>query len=228
MNVAKKQLNLGTTKKKGKIMNAKEQFGLTDTPEIHGVVEHETQAVGADEYSRQIDAKMKEDKKERAKPKAVANKVPAFKIAVSGSVRKGETMESYNVSVVIPQCDDEDMQYHIQRFVIAELVKQGKLYDGIINRNIDEIEETELELTFVGKDVFSLSKDEIQVACDYYGLRGCSYNNPSVRSMQREFYKKYLLKVDETLQDQFAQKEFISKVDSIVDYKKLPKIELAI
>jgi hypothetical protein len=208
--------------------NAREEFGLTDTPVIHGVVEHETEAVAADDYSRQIDEKLKAEKQERAKPKAVKNKVPAYKIAVSGSVRKGETMEAYNVSVVIPQCDDDDMQYHIQRFVVAELIKDGKLYDGVINRNIDEIEETELELTFAGKDVFALSKDEIQVACDYYGLRGCSYNNPSVRNMQREFYKKYLLKTDESLQDQFAQKEFITKVDSIVDYKKLPKVTLAI
>ena len=83
-------------------------------------------------------------------------------------------------------------------------------------------------MTFAGKDIFSLPKDEIQVACDYYGLRGCGYNNPSVRNMQREFYKKYLLKTDETLQDQFAQKEFITKVDSIIDYKKLPKVTLAI
>lgn len=208
--------------------NAKEQFGLTDTPVINGIVEHETESVGADEYSRQIDEKIKAEKQERARPKAVKNKVPAFKIAVTGNVRHGETMESYSVSVVIPQCADDDMQYHIQRFVIAELIKQGKLYDGVINRNIDEIEETELELTFAGKDIFSLSKDEIQVACDYYGLRGCGYNNPSVRNMQREFYKKYLLKTDETLQDQFAQKEFITKVDSIIDYKKLPKITLAI
>lgn len=208
--------------------NAREEFGLTDTPVIHGVVEHETEAVAADDYSRQIDEKLKAEKQERAKPKAVKNKVPAYKIAVSGSVRKGETMEAYNVSVIIPQCDDDDMQYHIQRFVVAELIKEGKLYDGVINRNIDEIEETELELTFAGKDVFALSKDEIQVACDYYGLRGCSYNNPSVRNMQREFYKKYLLKTDESLQDQFAQKEFITKVDSIVDYKKLPKVTLAI
>lgn len=209
-------------------MNAKEQFGLTDTPEIHGVIEHETEAVGADDFSRQIDEQKKAQKQERAKPKAIKNKIPAFKIAVSGSVRKGETMESYAVFVVIPECSDEDMQYHIQRFVIAELIKQGKLYDGVINRNIDEIEETELELTFVDKDIFSLSKDEIQIACDYYGIRGCGYNNPSVRNMQREFYKKYLLKTDETLQDQFAQKEFITKVDSIIDYKKLPKVTLAI
>lgn len=209
-------------------MNAKEQFGLTETPEIHGVVEHETEAVGADEYSRQIDEQIKENKKEKARPKAEKNKIPAFKISVSGNVRQGETMQAYNVSVVIPACDDEDMQYHIQRFVIAELVKQGKLYDGIINRNIDEIEETELELTFVGKDIFSLSKDELQLACDYYGVRGCGYNNPSIRSLQREFYKKYLLKTDPTLQDQFAEKEFITKVDSIIDYKKLPKVTLAI
>lgn len=227
MNDAKKQLNHGTNKEYV-MTNAKEQFGLTDKPAINGIVEHETEAVGADEYSRAIDEKLKAEKQERAKPKAVKNKVPAFKIAVSGSVRKGETMESYSVSVVIPECADEDMQYHVQRFVVAELIKQGKLYDGVINRNIDEIEETELELTFADKDVFSLSKDEIQVACDYYGIRGCNYNNPSVRSMQREFYKKYLLKTDETLQDQFAQKEFITKVDSIIDYKKLPKVTLAI
>ena len=104
----------------------------------------------------------------------------------------------------------------------------AKIENARALENIDEIEETELELTFAGKDIFSLSKDEIQVACDYYGLRGCGYNNPSVRNMQREFYKKYLLKTDETLQDQFAQKEFITKVDSIIDYKKLPKITLAI
>lgn len=204
--------------------NAKEQFGLTDKPEIHGVVEHETEPVAADEYSKQVEASLK--KPEAPKVKAVNKKIPAWKLTVRGNVRDGEKMQAYSVDVVIPECPEEELQYHIQRFVITELVKQGKLYDGVINRSIDEIASAELELTFIGKDVFDLSKDEIQYACDYYGIRGCAYNNPSIRSLQREFYKKYLIKTDASLKDQMLQAEFITKVDSIIDYKKLPKIKL--
>lgn len=204
--------------------NAKEQFGLTDKPEIHGVVEHETEPVAADEYSKQVEASL--HKPEAPKVKAVNKKIPAWKLTVRGNVRDGEKLQAYSVDVVIPECPEEELQYHIQRFVITELVKQGKLYDGVINRSIDEIASAELELTFIGKDVFDLSKDEIQYACDYYGIRGCAYNNPSIRSLQREFYKKYLIKTDASLKDQMLQAEFITKVDSIIDYKKLPKIKL--
>ena len=204
--------------------NAKEQFGLADKPEIHGVVEHETEPIAADEYSKQVEASLK--KPEAPKAKAVNKKVPAFKLTVRGNVRNGEKMEAYSADVIIPQCPEEELQYHVQRFVNMELVKQGNYHDGVINRSIDEIEETELEFTFIGKDVFSLSKEEIQYACDYYGIRGCAYNNPSIRALQREFYKKYLLKTDDSLKEQLAQQEFITKVDAIIDYKKLPKIKL--
>ena len=44
--------------KESNMTNAKEQFGLTDTPVINGIVEHETEAVAADDYSRQIDVKI--------------------------------------------------------------------------------------------------------------------------------------------------------------------------
>ena len=108
-----------------------------------------------------------------------------------------------------------------------ELIKQGYYRDGVINRSVDEISDTTLELTFIGKDIFNLTKEEIQYACDYYGIRGCAYNNPSIRSLQREFYKKYLIKTDESLADQMTQAEFITKIDSIIDYKKLPKVKLA-
>ena len=204
--------------------NAKEQFGLADKPEIHGVVEHETTPVAVDEYSKQVEAELK--KPEAPKAKAVNKKVPAFKLTVRGNVRNGEKMEAYSVDVVIPECPEEELQYHIQRFVNMELVKQGNYHDGVINRSIDEIEESTLEFTFIGKDVFSLSKEEIQYACDYYGIRGCAYNNPSIRALQREFYKKYLIKTDSSLAEPLAQAEFITKVDAIIDYKKLPKIKL--
>ena len=204
--------------------NAKEQFGLSDKPEIHGVVEHETAPVAADEYSKQVEAELK--KPETPKAKAVNKKVPAFKLTVRGNVRNGEKMEAYSADITIPECPEEELQYHIQRFVAMELVKQGNYHDGVINRSIDEIADGELELTFIGKDVFSLSKEEIQYACDYYGIRGCAYNNPSIRALQREFYKKYLIKTDESLKDQLTQAEFITKIDSIVDYKKLPKVKL--
>ena len=57
--------------------NAKEQFGLADKPEIHGVVEHETTPVAADEYSKQVEAEL--HKPEAPKAKAINKKVPAFK-----------------------------------------------------------------------------------------------------------------------------------------------------
>jgi hypothetical protein len=81
-------------------------------------------------------------------------------------------------------------------------------------------------LTFIGKDIFTLTKDEIMLACDYYGVRGCSYTNPSLRALQREFYKNYKLKTDPSLQDQFTSREFITAVGKVLDYKKLPKVVL--
>ena len=204
--------------------NAKEQFGLDLKQPIHGVVEHETTPQPADEYSAQLEAKLK-TKEVRAK--AVNKKVPAYKITVSGNVRNNNSAEAYCVTVTIPHCADAAMQYHIQNFVVAELVKAGKLRDGVINRAIDEIEETEIELSFIGKDIFSLTKDEVLLACDYYDIVGCGYENPSLRAIQKEFYVKYLLKTDESLQDSMAAKLFISKMDSIIDYKKLPVIKLS-
>lgn len=205
--------------------NAKEQFGLSDKPEIHGVVEHETEPKPADEYSAQVEASLKKPETPRAK--AVNKKVDAFKLTVRGNVRDGEKVQPYSVDVTIQECPEEELQYHIQRFVNMELIKQGNYRDGVINRSIDEISESTLELTFIGKDIFNLTKEEIQYACDYYGIRGCAYNNPSIRSLQREFYKKYLIKTDESLADQMTQAEFITKIDSIIDYKKLPKVKLA-
>jgi hypothetical protein len=205
--------------------SAKEQFGLTDKPEIHGVVERENDSlVAGNDYSAQIDAELK--KKPEPVAKAKNGKIAAYKIAVSGNVRKGETMESYSVSVTIPQCPDDELQYHIQNFVEMELVKQGKLHDGVLTRAIDEIEETELTLDFIGKDVFSLSKEQLVLAQDYYGIAGCHYTNPSLRALQKLFYMKYKIKTDESLHEEMAKKEFISIIESTVDYKKLPKLVL--
>lgn len=204
--------------------NAKEQFGLSAKPEIHGIVERENVSVPADDYSAKIDAEL--NKKSEPVAKAKNGKIAVYKIAVSGSVRKSDTMESYNVTVTIPQCPENEMQYHIQNFVEMELVKQGKLYDGVLTRAIDEIDETEITLDFIGKDVFSLSKEQLILAQDYYGLSGCHYTNPSLRSLQKKFYMNYKIKTDESLHDEFARKEFISIIESTVDYKKLPKLVL--
>ena len=97
--------------------SAKEQFGLSAKPEIHGIVERENVSVPADDYSAKVDAEL--NKKSEPVAKAKNGKIAAYKIAVSGSVRKSDTMESYNVTVTIPQCPENEMQYHIQNFVDA-------------------------------------------------------------------------------------------------------------
>ena len=139
--------------------NAKEQFGLTDKPTITGIVERESEVHPADEYSARLEAEL--NKPAPARKKAVNKSVDAYKLTVRGNTRKGETMESYTVEFVMPKCSEESIQYHAQRFVVAELAKKGELYDGVLTRAIDEIEETTVELTFIGKDVFTLTKDEI-------------------------------------------------------------------
>lgn len=204
--------------------NAKEQFGLSEKPTITGIVERENESHPADAYSAQLEAEL--NKPAPARKKAVNKSVDAYKLTVRGNTRKGETMQAYSVEFVMPMCDEETIQYHAQRFVVAELAKKGELYDGVITRSIDEIEETTVELTFIGKDIFTLTKDEIMLACDYYGVRGCSYTNPSLRALQREFYKNYKLKTDSSLQDQFTAREFITAVGKVLDYKKLPKVVL--
>lgn len=207
--------------------NLKEEFGLAEKPKVEGIITRDGTITAVDDYSREVLEKQKGEPEKRQK--AVNKKVDAFKVHVTGNVRKGESMEPYSVEVIIPVCEDAAMQYHIQRFVTMELMKAGKLYDGVLNRSIEDIEETKLELAFIGKDVFSLSKDEIQYACDYYDIMGCSYSNPSIRTIQREFYMKYALKTDSSLvnAEKITQQEFISKVESTLDYKKLPKMILA-
>lgn len=204
--------------------SAKELFDIK-TPEIHGVVEKENEVVALDEYSKAVEKELKGEPEKKVKAKN--KKVDAYRLTVRGNVRDGEKAVSYSVSFVMPRCEDEALQYHAQRFVVVELCKAGKLGDGVLTRYIDEIEETTLELSFFGKDVFALTKDEIQYACDYYGITGCGYDSPSLRNLQKEFYKKYVLANDPSLQDQFAKREFITKIDSVLDYKKLPKITLS-
>ncbi len=205
--------------------NAKEQFGLSEKPMVTGVIERDVnKPIPADDYSAGVMAE--ETEKPAKKTKAVENKVKALKLTVSGNVRRGEEMVPYTVNILIPECPDNELQYHSQRFVIMELAKTGKLYDGVLTRNIDEIEESTLELTFIGKDIFSLSKEEIQYACDYYDLLGCGYNNPSIRALQKEFYKNYMLKTDNSLNDKLTQQEFITKIDGIQDYKKIQPVKL--
>lgn len=207
--------------------NLKEEFGLSEKPKIEGIITRDGTITATDEYSQHVLEKQKGTPEKRQK--AVNKQVDAFKVHVTGNVRKGETMEAYSVEVVIPACEDEAMQYHIQRFVTMELMKTGKLYDGVLNRSIEDIEETKCDLSFIGKDVFSMTKEEIQYACDYYDIMGCSYSNPSVRAIQREFYIKYALKTDSSLvnAEKITQQEFISKVESTLDYKKLPKMILS-
>ena len=206
-------------------MSIKEEFGLTEKPTVEGIIEREAnKAVAKDDYSAAELAK--QSRPVTKKEKVSTSLVPAYKLTVAGNVRHGQSMEAYKVDIVIQKCPDDEIQYHAQRFVVMELAKQGKLYDGVLTRSIDDIQNTELELTFLGKDVFELSKEEIQYACDYYGIHGCGYTNPSIRAIQKQFYLGYQLMREGKSLERAQQQELISKIDGTLDYTKLPKVTL--
>lgn len=205
--------------------NIKEEFGLSEKPTVDGIMEREAnKAVAKDDYS--AGELEKQSRPVAKKEKAVSSLVPAYKVTVAGNVRHGKSMEPYSVEILIQKCPDDEIQYHAQRFVVMELAKKGQLYDGVLTRSIDDIKSTELELTFLGKDVFDLSKEEIQYACDYYGIHGCGYTNPSIRAIQKQFYLGYQLKLVGNTLEHAQQQELISKIDGTLDCSKLPKVVL--
>lgn len=175
-----------------------------------------------DDYSRQVAESRNKGIQPKEQP-GKGNKIKGLKVSVSGGVRIGDKEEGYNVEVVIPYCPDNELQYHIQRFVVLELHKQKKLGNGVITRYIDNIEECEVELTFIGKNVFDLSKEETQLAADYYNIKCLPGNTPSLVAIQRSLYVNYKIKTSDDIRtDPMKRALYISKIDGIKDKAKLP------
>lgn len=111
-------------------------------------------------------------------------KVPGMRVEVTGiavHAIKGEV--EYTTVLTLPR--REHWRMFLEEGVTLALRKEDANYMGVISHYIDNEDEVDVDVTFIGKDPRNLNRDEIFAAKCYYGLRGikCAEDLRAARMM---------------------------------------------
>jgi len=119
-----------------------------------------------------------------------ANVVEGMCLDVVGEAMHSNTgATQYRVTVKIPR--RENYGLYLKEAVLMELRKTDLLYSGIVTWNLEKIEKCSVPVSFIGKDVFDLSRDECYLAKAYYGLGGFQCFDGDLRTVQKEIYRRF-------------------------------------
>lgn len=129
--------------------------------------------------------------KSKAEPAAAKTvKIPAIKIAVSGQiVGRDNKAESYEFDdIIVPEC--ENVMSYMKQAVLLRFKKDGRIIplEDIITYYLDNEEETEMDATFIGKDVLQFTEDEVLAAKIYYKLKSVVINQ-GIRQARVSLYR---------------------------------------
>lgn len=129
--------------------------------------------------------------KSKTEPSAAKTvKIPAIKIAVSGQiVGHGNKAESYEFDdIIVPEC--ENVMSYMKQAVLLRFKKDGRIIplEDIITYYLDNEEETEMDATFIGKDVLQFTEDEVLAAKIYYKLKSVVINQ-GIRQARVSLYR---------------------------------------
>nr|DAO76767.1 MAG TPA: hypothetical protein [Microviridae sp.] len=117
-------------------------------------------------------------------------KIPAVKITVSGQiVGRDNKAESYEFDdIVLPQC--ENVLSYMKQAVLLRFKKDGQAValEDIITYYLDDEQETEMDATFIGKDILQFTEDEVLAAKIYYKLKSVVINQ-GIRQARVSLYK---------------------------------------
>lgn len=133
----------------------------------------------------------KEPKKTTKKAKKeTETTVEGVRITVVGeAVHSSEGIKQYRVTVDVPR--RENFGLYTKESILTELKKTDLLFNGIITHNIDSVERIDVPVTFIGKNVFDLTRNECAFAKAYYGLGGFKCYDGDLRTVQREIYRRF-------------------------------------
>lgn len=96
--------------------------------------------------------------------------VCGMRITVVGRAVSLNGLENYETTVDIPR--RENWQQYLRSFVDRKLQAESASIQGVQTTYIDDEEEIAVPVSFFGKDVMKLSREEIFPVAAYYGLRG--------------------------------------------------------
>lgn len=96
--------------------------------------------------------------------------VCGMRITVVGRAVSLNGLENYETTVDIPR--RENWQQYLRSFVERKLQSESASIQGVQTTYIDDEEEIAVPVSFFGKDVMKLSREEIFPVAAYYGLRG--------------------------------------------------------
>lgn len=160
---------------------AREKIASAKSDDEKEAIKKETEAKKAELAAKSKSSKVKV---------ATDNKIPALKIAISGQiVGDNNKAESYEFEdVVIPACPNP-MPY-LKQVVLLKYKRMGRALDksDIITHYLDDEEDCEMEATFLGKDVLTLTEEEVLDAKIYFKLKGVVIDQ-GVRNARVSLYR---------------------------------------
>lgn len=125
-----------------------------------------------------------------------------LKVTISGSYTSGDhkIVDFSKVSGLIPFCDDDVAFMHIKDRYSYIWISNDDRYKERVNRvretYIDNIEEVEGDLTYVGKNIADLSFEELQDLATAKGLNAIPlWRKGGLRHAQQVAYAEYSTKV---------------------------------
>lgn len=134
----------------------------------------------------------------------MGNKTKAYAVTISGSYHnsKGEEVDFLNLKGVIPMTASEEMAVamvrtrYVQMWIKADPKAYPERLSDVRECYIDDIQETEAEFSFMGKNITDMSYEELQDLATAKDLRGIPlFRDGSLRTSQGRAYAEYSNKV---------------------------------
>ena len=167
---------------------AKEQLATTNDEDAKNKIIADAEAKKAAAATKSKTPAASKTKSETPAVKTI--KIPAIKITVSGQiVGRDNRGESYEFNdIVLPQC--ENVMSYMKQAVLLRFKKDGRIValEDIITYYLDDEQETEMDATFMGKDVLTFTEDEVLAAKIYYKLKSVVINQ-GIRQARVSLYK---------------------------------------
>lgn len=126
---------------------------------------------------------------------------------VGEAVHSNKGPQQYRKTIKIPR--REDYQLYLREAILMDLRKDDLLFAGVTTWNVDKIEEIDVPVTFIGKKIFDLSRDECFAVKAYYGLGGFTCHDGDLRTLQKEIYRRFakFFNIDNGATDEYLKWE---------------------
>lgn len=159
-----------------------------ETPAVETAAEQPT--VETPVVETPVEEKPKKTSTKKTTKAADTTDVDGVEIVVVGeAIHSNKGSQQYNVTVKIPRRENSGL--YLREAILMELRKTDLLFAGVASWNTDSVQLVSVPVTFIGKNVFDLSRDECFAVKAYYGLGGFTCHDGDLRTVQKEIYRRF-------------------------------------